>query len=88
MEKTRVYTQTNVRLPRTTAAALKKRAVEEGRSLAEIIRELSEQYLAGGGLFGEVRKRDRIWNLPNRAVKTGQKDLAGRIDDILYGGKN
>ena len=89
MPQIKQYTQTNVRLPVPTARALKKRAVEDGKSLVQLIRELSEQYLASGILFSkEMRKRDVIWNLPNRAVKTGQSNLAGRIDSILYGGKS
>jgi prevent-host-death family protein len=29
-------------------------------------------------------KNDPIWQLPEHAVKTGQKDLASNIDKILY----
>lgn len=89
MLQTKQYTQTNVRLPGPTARALKKRAAEEGKSLVQLIRELSEQYLASEiFLRQEIRKRDAIWDLPRRAVKTGQPNLANRIDTILYGGKS
>ncbi len=89
MLQTKQYIQTNVRLPVPTARALKKRAAEEGKSLVQLIRELSEQYIASDiFLGGDQRKQDVIWDLPNLAVKTGQSNLANRIDSILYGGKN
>ncbi len=43
----RDYVSTNIRLPSALHRALKHRAVAEGRSLADVVRESVETYLVG-----------------------------------------
>lgn len=80
------YVQTNIRLPRNLLKELKKRAAEEEKSLARLIRELSRLYLLGKFTLSKNQiEHDPIWQLPDKAVKTGEKNLASSIDRILYG---
>lgn len=80
-----ILSQTNVRLPAPLIRDLKKSAAEEGKSLAQIIRELGEAYVRGSiKLSASARRNDPIWTIHRRAARTGQKDLASRIDEIVY----
>lgn len=80
------YVQTNIRLPQSLLKELKKQAAEEEKSLASLLRELARSYLLGKFTLGKNQiEKDPIWQLPDKAVKTGEKNLASNIDRILYG---
>ena len=78
------YAQTNIRMPKPLIRDLKKRAAEKEVSLAELVREISTEYL-NTPISTQKKKRDTIWNLPKYAIKTGKKSCASDIDKVVYG---
>ncbi len=81
------YTQTNLRLPKSLLVALKKSAAEEGKSVAQLMRELGENYVNAGAPERSGYENDPIWQVPEQAISTGESHLAEDIDNTVYGKK-
>ena len=74
---------TNIRLPEDLLKALKYRAIEEKKSMNQIIREAIEMALAAGSQF-EGREPDTLESIIGIA-KSGIKDASSNHDRYLYG---
>ena len=86
------YITTNVRLPKSLHKALKRRAVEEEVSFAELIREaLAECFMHPDsnerGKTGIMSGSNKITTFTNLAKLAGPLggDLSNNIDAIVYG---
>jgi hypothetical protein len=87
------YVTTNVRLPASQHRALKHRAVTEGKSMSQVIRESVAEYLAGPGdalaipegLTRDEWESDSLWLIGSDPVKQPTADGAVHHDDHLYG---
>jgi hypothetical protein len=84
----RDFVSTNVRLPTALHRALKHRAVAEGRSLADVIRESVELYLVGEAKVPADDADDwgddpleRLWSDP---VEADVEDGAVMHDRYIY----
>lgn len=85
------YITTNVRLPRSLYKIIKRRAFEEDKSLAALIREAldarqnppASSRSAGNNLDGHARIV-ALADLVRIAEPLGG-DLSARVDDIVYG---
>ena len=81
-------TTTSIRIERAKLVELKRRALEENRSLASLIRALIDDYL-GGGRDQAARRRQA--SVQRRSIKRWAgtslgRGFAGRDhDDVLYG---
>jgi hypothetical protein len=82
------YQTTNVRVEVSTLKELKLRAVEEGKRVAELIREAIREYLQKSRekVAARWRKKDPIFSIIGMC-KTGNKDGSERHDEFLYGKK-
>jgi predicted DNA-binding protein len=78
-------TATNIRLPEDLLRALKYRAIEEKKSMNQIIREAIEVSLAIRSQ-SEERERDSLEDIIGIA-KSGIKDASSKHDRYLYGKK-
>jgi hypothetical protein len=78
-------TATNIRLPEDLLKALKYKAIEEKKSMNQIIREAIEVSLAIGPR-SEERERDSLEDIIGIA-KSGIKDASSKHDRYLYGKK-
>jgi len=76
---------TNIRLPEDLLKALKYKAIEEKKSMNQIIREAIEVSLAIRPRF-EERERDSLEDIIGIA-KSGIKDASSKHDRYLYGKK-
>jgi len=76
---------TNIRLPEDLLKAIKYKAIEEKKSMNQIIREAIEVSLAIRPRF-EDRERDSLEDIIGIA-KSGIKDASSKHDRYLYGGK-
>ena len=74
---------TNIRLPEDLLKALKYKAIEEKKSMNQIIREAIEVSLAIRPRF-EDRERDSLEDIIGIA-KSGIKDGSSKHDAYLYG---
>lgn len=77
---------TNIRLPEDLLKALKYRAIEEKKSVNQIIREAIETSLAVVPQ-AEGREKDAFEEVIGIA-RSGVKDASSRHDRYLYGRKN
>jgi hypothetical protein len=85
------YITTNVRLPVTLHKTLKRRALEENRSLAELIRTtLDTRYMQSAiknqktNIMVGNKKIETLADLAKLAQPMGG-DLSSNIDEIVYG---
>lgn len=76
---------TNIRLPEDLLKALKYRAIEEKKSVNQIIREAIEMTLAAP-LELEERKKDPFEDMIGIA-RSGIRDASSKHDRYLYGKK-
>jgi plasmid stability protein len=76
---------TNIRLPEDLLKALKYRAIEERKSVNQIIREAIEISLAAASQ-PEERKKDPFEDVIGIA-RSGIKDASSKHDHYLYGRK-
>lgn len=88
------YVTTNIRLPKELHRELKRRAVDEDKSLSQIIRESVVQYLVATPInvdeettrhMLEAWQNDPIWTIGGEAVVADVTDGSLNHDDYLYG---
>ncbi|MFN2168121.1 MAG: ribbon-helix-helix protein, CopG family [Anaerolineae bacterium] len=88
------YVTTNIRLPKEMHRALKQRALDEEKSLAQIIRESVVQYLASptGERTDEQEalrraefEADPLWLIGTDPVYSDITDASVNLDLYLYG---
>lgn len=78
---------TNIRIEREKLSELKRRALEQNRSLASLLRELIDDYLG----FGAAESGDILATAQRQAIELWKgaslgTGFAGRDhDDVLYG---
>jgi hypothetical protein len=73
------YVTTNVRLPKELYRQAKRRALEEEKSLAEVIRESVAQYLTGGPktrIDAETWESDPLWLIGTDGTVAEVTDLS------------
>jgi len=80
------YITTNIRLPRKLLKALKHRAVEENKSVSQLIREAVFKLVAHKDKKVLSVERDPLHKIVAMA-KSGIKDGSDRHDFYLYGKK-
>jgi metal-responsive CopG/Arc/MetJ family transcriptional regulator len=76
---------TNIRLPEDLLRTLKYRAIEEKKSVNQIIREAIEMSLAAASQ-SEERQKDPLEDVIGLA-RSGIKDASSKHDRYLYGRK-
>ena len=76
---------TNIRLPEDLLKALKYRAIEEKKSMNQVIREAIEMWLATASQHEEAEK-DPFEDVIGIA-RSGIKDASSKHDRYLYGRK-
>lgn len=84
------FITTNVRLPKSLHKTLKRRAVEEEKSFAELIRDALVRYDARTDAHEEQifkQQAKTIADLAEMAEPMG-RDLSSNIDAIVYGPGN
>ncbi|OIO92159.1 MAG: hypothetical protein AUK03_10095 [Anaerolineae bacterium CG2_30_64_16] len=88
------YVTTNIRLPKEVYRELKRRALDEEKSLAEVIRESVAQYLvpslapmraASTFTAGETEQHDSLWAIGADPVLADVTDGSVNHDLYLYG---
>jgi hypothetical protein len=82
------YVTTNVRLPKELYRQAKRRALEEEKSLAEVIRESVTQYLVGESkaeVDREAWENDPLWLIGTDATIADVTDGSVNHDYYLYG---
>jgi hypothetical protein len=82
------YVTTNVRLPKELYRQAKRRALEEEKSLAEVIRESVALYLTGGPEThgdAEAWENDSLWLIGTDGTVAEVTDLSVNHDYYLYG---
>jgi hypothetical protein len=82
------YVTTNIRLPRDLYRQAKRRALEEEKSLAEVIRESVAQYLVGGPKSEvdiQAWENDPLWLIGTDATTADVTDGSVNHDYYLYG---
>lgn len=72
---------TNIRITKEDLRQLKLSALRENKSVSAILRELIRQYTQ---LSGQKKQLRSLTVLEKYAVKTGDKNLARKIDSIVY----
>lgn len=81
--------RTQIYLPREQHRELRRVAEERDSSMAQVVREAVDSYLAHlagpRSLGDEAFRDDPIWSLPQRARDFGSDDAARDHDDLLYG---
>ena len=83
------FITTNVRLPRSLHKTLKRRAVEEEKSFAELVRDVLVDYNQASAHEEQSPKKlaKTIADLAELAEPMGG-DLSSNIDAIVYGTNN
>ena len=80
------YVTTNIRLLKHDLKTLKQEALAREKSVNAIVRELVHDHFRGEKKYGKVAPTPRsIWDLPKRARKTRNRNLAMKVDEIVYG---
>ena len=74
--------RTQIQLTESQLEAVKARAAEEGRSMADVIRTLVDESLSGSGRSGREERRRRALAAIGMLGK-GPRDLSRRHDDHL-----
>lgn len=82
------YLTTNVRIEENSLKELKLRAIDEGKRVAELIREAIFNYLhKAQGKIGKRRfKKDPLFSIAG-ICRTGMKNSSESHDEYLYGKK-
>lgn len=82
------FSTTNVRIESDVLKELKHKAVEQGRRVAELIREALREYLSKNKEKTVSRKRgkDPIFSIIGMC-NTGHKNDSEELDHLLYGKK-
>lgn len=79
---------TNIRLPRSKLKALKLKAVEESKSLSQLIREIIENICSDKEIIeNKDIKRDTFFKIVGM-YESGIKDGSINHDKHIYQGKN
>ncbi|PIS28638.1 hypothetical protein COT42_07440 [Candidatus Saganbacteria bacterium CG08_land_8_20_14_0_20_45_16] len=80
------YQTTNIRVESNTLKELKFKAVEEGRRVAELIREAIREYLqkSRDKVSAKSKKKDPLFSIIG-LCQTGLRDGAEHHDRFLYG---
>lgn len=90
------YVTTNIRLSREVYRELKRRALDEEKSLAEIVRESVAQYLtlpmpsergASAGVIDQPERHDSLWAIGADPVLADVTDGSVNHDQYLYDSK-
>lgn len=76
------YVVTNIRVKKDDLKKLKIKALEQDRSVSSMLRELIKQSFVLPQKRTEKKREDIFWRLAKRAVKTKDKKLSAKIDDI------
>jgi hypothetical protein len=88
------YVTTNIRLPRELHRELKRRALDEDKSMSQVIRESVAQYLVTTTMDAEVEsnqkmlevwQNDSVWSIGTDTVIADVTDGSVNHDDYLYG---
>jgi hypothetical protein len=88
------WVTTNIRLPKELHRALKQRALEEEKSLADVLREAAAQYLVDvkeqesvlpPGMTWEEFDNDPLWLIGTTGTVADVSDAAANHDLYLYG---
>jgi hypothetical protein len=82
------YVTTNIRLPKDLYRQAKQRALEEEKSLAQVIRESVAQYLTETAETEGGRKaweNDPLWLIGTDGTVADVTDASVKHDDYLYG---
>jgi len=82
------YVTTNVRLPKEMHRELKRKALEDDKSLAQVIRESVALYLVGAEAVQashDAWKDDPLWAIGADAVYADVTDGSTNHDLYLYG---
>lgn len=79
------YAVTNIRIEAGVLKELKHKAVEEGRRVAELVREAIREYLgkSRAGFSRSAAKKDPFLSILG-ICKTGIKDGSEKHDEYLY----
>jgi hypothetical protein len=89
------YVTTNIRLPKELYRQLKRRALDEEKSLAQVVRESVAQYLTEPRIEGlasrqgtrsEERETDPLWLIGSDSLPADVTDGSTNHDAYLYGG--
>ncbi len=75
--------RTQIQLTEEQFEAVRERASAEGRSMADVIRNLVDQLLASGAQPGLEERRRRAIAAIGCLGKKGPRDIARRHDDYL-----
>ena len=81
------YITTNIRLPVQLHRELKRRAAEENKSMAQVLREAAMQYIASDkpSRHEDVEDDDPLWLIGTDPVDLGVTDASVNHDLYLYG---
>ena len=83
------FITTNIRLPVQLHRALKRRAAEENKSMAQVLREAAVQYIASAKASNhaemEAKDDDPLWLIGTDPVDLGVTDASVNHDVYLYG---
>lgn len=72
-------------MPENLLKSLKRKAAEENKSLAQVMRELGKLYVSGNiEIKDRDVKADPIWKLSEVGVSLGESNISENIDSILY----
>ncbi len=80
------YITTNIRMPKNLWVALKKRALHEGKSLAELLREGAIFILNKEKSSNAISKSDPFLKIIGKG--RGQKNGSAKHDKALYDNKD
>jgi len=83
------YVTTNIRLTKQLYRGIKRRAAEEDKSMAQVLREAAAQYITSSGadvyLEEDVQDDDPLWLIGTDPVDLGITDASVNFDEYLYG---
>ena len=79
------YVVTNIRVKKNDLKRLKITALEQDKSVSSLLRELIGKSFAPSKKITGVKKKDAFWELAKHAVKTKDRKLSVKIDNIVYG---
>ncbi|MBI4584450.1 MAG: ribbon-helix-helix protein, CopG family [Planctomycetes bacterium] len=82
-----IHTTTNLRLPKEMLKRLKLKAVEEGKSVSQLIREAIETYIFGRGHAAKMNLRSDPLKKIVGLCRSGRRDGSTAHDRYLYGKK-
>ncbi len=79
------YVTTNIRIEEDILKELKYKAIEEGKRMAELIREAIKSYLGKieNTKTKNINKKDTVFKIIGMC-KTGIKDDSEKLDEFLY----